>query len=104
MKKILVRVAEERDLETLKKHLIVVGELTGECFACRHVGIDYGREKYCPGCGTEFRYIASRKKATDNNTALLARLAQKRPDLSYVEYQDIKDVTDRQKAREIFKF
>ncbi len=103
MNKIFVRTAQEHDLETLTRHLIVVGELMGECFACRHVGIDYGREKYCPACRTDFRYIASRRKASDNKGALLARLAQKRPDLTYVEYQDIKDVTDRRKARDIFK-
>ena len=103
MKNILVRVAQEHDFETLTKHLIVVGELTGECFACRHVGIDYGREKYCPQCHTDFRYIASRKSASDNNAVVMGRLAKKRPDLVYVEYQDIKDTSDRQKARDIFK-
>ena len=103
MKKIIVRVAQEHDFETLSGHLIVVGELTGECFACHHVGIDYSREKYCPGCKTDFRYIASRHKASENNSGLLARLTQRRPDLTYVEYQDIKDTSDRQKARDIFK-
>ncbi len=103
MKKILVRVAQEQDFDTLSKHLIVVGELTGECFACRHVGIDYSREKYCPECKTDFRFIASRKRASDNNAVLLSRLAQRRPDLTYVEYQDIKGTSDRQKARDIFK-
>ncbi|MGE5280551.1 MAG: hypothetical protein ACM3L6_07410 [Deltaproteobacteria bacterium] len=98
-----IRVAQEHDLETVKKHLIVVGELTGECQSCRHVGIDYGRERYCPECKTDFRYIASRKSAKENNTAVLARLAQRRPDLVYVEYQDIKNLDDRQKARDIFK-
>ena len=103
MKKILVRVAQEQDFDTLSKHLIVVGELTGACFACGHVGIDTSREKYCPECKTDFRYIASRKKASDNNAGLMARFAQRRPDLTYVEYQDIKGTSDRQKARDIFK-
>lgn len=103
MTKIWVRVAQEHEMEELSKHLIVVGELTGECCACRHVGIDYSREKYCPACKTDFRYIASRKKATDNNAGVVARLARRRPDLTYVEYQDIKDTADRQKARDIFK-
>jgi len=98
-----IRVGQEHDLEALKKHLIVVGELTGECQSCRHVGIAYAREKYCPECKTNFRYIASRKSAKENNTGLIARLALRRPDLVYVEYQDIKDLGDRQKAHNIFK-
>jgi hypothetical protein len=98
-----IRVGQAQDIADVTRHLIVVGELTGECQACRHVGIAYAREKYCPQCKTDFRFIASRKSPRENNVALIERLALKRPDLVYVEYQDVKDLIDRQKARDIFK-
>ncbi len=98
-----IRVAQQRDYDEVTKHLIVVGDLTGDCFSCKQFGINYAREKYCPQCKTDFRYIASRKPADANNGALLAKLCQKRPDLTYVEYNDIKDISDRTKARNIFK-
>ncbi len=103
MANIYMRVAQERDFDEVTKHLIVVGDLTGDCFSCRHIGIDYGREKYCPQCKTDFRYIASRKSADANNGAMMSKICRKRPDLTYVEYNDIKEVSDRMKAKNIFK-
>jgi hypothetical protein len=85
-----IRVAQELDYEHISKHLLVVGELTGDCFSCRHIGIDYSREKYCPGCKTA-------------GGSQVARLCQRRPDLTYVEYADIKEIADKQKAKGLFK-
>ncbi len=98
-----IRVAQERDIEEVMKHLIVVGELTGDCFSCRHIGIDYSREKYCPGCQTDFRFISYRSMGLMAPSAQVARLCQRRPDLTYVEYADIKEFADRKKAKDIFK-
>jgi hypothetical protein len=94
-----VRVAQERDFEDIRKHLLVVGELAGDCFSCRHIGIDYAHEKYCPGCRTDFKYMTLRKPLGSASAAQMARLCQKRPDLIYVEYADIKEISDRQKAK-----
>jgi hypothetical protein len=102
-KSIIVRVAQENDYDAIRGHLLVVGELSGDCYACRHVGIDVSREKYCPSCKTDFRYIASRRSPEANTPAVMGRLLRKRPDLTYVEFEDVKDVTDHLKARDLFK-
>lgn len=98
-----MRVANELDYGIVSKHLLVVGELNGDCFSCRHIGIDYKREKYCPECKTDFRYISYRRSPDHIKTAHMARLCQARPDLVYVEYSDVKEIADRLKARDIFK-
>jgi hypothetical protein len=98
-----IRVAQELDYEHISKHLLVVGELTGDCFSCRHIGIDYSREKYCPGCKTDFRYISYRRTGDGAGGSQVARLCQRRPDLTYVEYADIKEIADKQKAKGLFK-
>lgn len=103
MEKVYLRVGQELDYETVAAHLMIVGELMADCFTCRHVGIDYAREKYCPQCGTDFRYMSYRKNADAVKTGMIARLCQKRPDLTYVEYNDIKEIADRRKAKDIFK-
>ena len=36
-----LRVWQECDLQDIEKYLIVVGELSSECFACHKVGIDF---------------------------------------------------------------
>lgn len=98
-----IRFARESDFDEISKHLLVVGELSGDCFSCRHVGIDYAREKYCPQCKTDFKYIAYRKAGSAVTGAQISRLMQKRCDLTYVEYSDIKEIADRQKAKNFFK-
>ncbi len=40
-----------------------------------------------------------RKPLGSATAAQMARLCQKRPDLIYVEYADIKEISDRQKAK-----
>ncbi len=103
MAKYFIRVAQEMDYDEVSKHLIVVGELTGDCFSCRHIGIDYAREKYCPGCKTDFRFISYRRTGDGAGASQVARLCQRRPDLTYVEYADIKEIADKAKAKSIFK-
>ncbi len=98
-----IRVAQELDYDNVSKHLLIVGDLTGDCFVCREIGIDYTREKYCPQCKTDFRFIALRKSADAVKGQAIAKLMQRRPDLTYVEYSDIKDIADRLKAKDFFK-
>lgn len=103
MAKIYVRVAQEMDFDLVEKHLLVVGLLSGDCFSCRQIGIDYASEKYCPQCRTDFRYVTLRKEKEIASAHAIAKLCAKRPDLTYVEFMDIKEVADRKKARDIFK-
>lgn len=98
--KCFIRVAKELDFDEVAKHLLVVGDLKGDCFTCRQIGIDYGREKYCPGCKTDFKYVTYRKPA---DAPMIGRLMRKRPDLVYVEFSDVKEVSDTRKARDFFK-
>jgi hypothetical protein len=103
MAKYYFRVAQVMDYDDVSKHLMVVGELTGDCFSCRAIGIDYKKEKYCPQCKTDFRFISYRKSSLSIKTAQIARLCERRPDLTYVEYDDIKEIDDRLKAKNFFK-
>ena len=97
------RVGQEREYDDVSKHLLVVGELSGDCFSCRAVGIDYRKEKYCPQCKTDFKFISLRKSSSSITTAHLARLCQARPDLVYIEFSDVKEISDRLKAKSFFK-
>jgi hypothetical protein len=103
MTKYIFRFAQEFDYDEVAKHLLVVGDLSGDCFSCRHIGIDYTREKYCPQCKTDFKFIAYRRLSGAVTGAQVSRICQKRPDLTYVEFNDIKEIADRQKAKNIFK-
>ena len=101
MKTSLIRVAKECDIEEISKHLLAVGDLKADCFNCKEIGLNYLSVTSCPKCKTDFRYISSRR----NDRCDIHRmtiLCKKRPDLTYVEFSDIKRYTSVTKAKDIF--
>lgn len=102
MKEFLVRVWQKLNSDEVKQHLLLAGELTANCENCQHLGIDFFKEKKCPQCGTDFKYIGFRKK--DNKAEELfaiKRLKEKRPDLIIVDCEDIKRAFGKSKARDL---
>ena len=95
-----MRTVKEFRLEDVCEHLLVVGELKGDCFHCREVGID-NTAKVCPKCGNEFRYLSYRRPAITLNSQII-NLLKKRPDLIYVEFDDIKKQKSKIQAKDFF--
>ncbi|MDD5617956.1 MAG: hypothetical protein PHG69_02580 [Candidatus Omnitrophica bacterium] len=99
--KVLIRAIKELDLDEVGNHLLVVGDLTGDCFSCKELGLDYSSVKVCPKCKTEFRYITSRR-SPESSLRNLSRLYRKRPDLICIEFSDLKEHKNRDKAKDFF--
>ena len=83
---------------------MIVGDITADCAACRELGLDWGSVKNCPKCGTDFRFIASRltSRLDKNRGSTVKRIKERRPDLTFIDYEDYKEVTGKQQAREFF--
>ena len=92
-----IRVWEEFDLEATGKHLVVIGELKGECFACHAIGIDINLKK-CPSCGVEFKYMGFRRKV---DVSSILRFKNENPDLVYIEFDDFRKVMHKKEARKL---
>ena len=88
------------DIDEIKEHLFVLGDLSGSCNKCLEVGLSDNLTS-CPQCKTEFRYLAFRQPET--NMPKLMRFKETRPDLTFVDYQDFKRITASTKAKEFFK-
>ena len=98
-----LRVWQSADVENVKKHLVIVGELTGDCASCREIGIHYAEARTCPKCGTDFKFIAYRFGADSRNLgATVRRLKERRPDLVCIDYGDYQNATGKQSARDFF--
>jgi hypothetical protein len=99
-----LRVWREMDLEELKKHLLVVGDSMGDCASCREIGLDYKTVKSCPSCKIDFKYVTSRRFESNpgERFQIVKRLIQTRSDLTWVDYDDYKKLTGRQRAQEFF--
>src|SRR3989338_7538545 len=100
-----IRVWQACQVEEITKHLLVVGDVTADCANCRELGIDYGQARQCPKCGTTFRFIASRLTGRlDRNRGVnISRIKERRGDLTFIDYDDYKEITGKQQARDFFK-
>ncbi|MCK4809452.1 MAG: hypothetical protein KAS99_00755 [Candidatus Omnitrophica bacterium] len=93
----LLRVWQEVHLGDLKKHLLVAGELTGQCLNCHKLGINLAA-KFCPGCGVEFKFMGFRRKI---NLSSLARLKKKYAQMTFIDFDDFKKALAKIDARKI---
>lgn len=100
-----IRVWEEKELSDIEEHLLIIGDAFGDCAKCRELGLPYKTVKQCPNCKTAFKYVTSRRFESNpgERFQIVKRLARERTDLLWVDYQDYKNLTGRQKAREFFQ-
>ena len=91
-------------LPEILAHLLITGDLTADCAACRALGIDAYSAKNCPQCGTEFKYAASRRLDTHAGERFqwARRMHEKRPDLILLDYSDFMKAQGQKKARDFF--
>ena len=89
----LIRVWKEIDVSEIEKHLLIVGNVSGDCSNCRELGIDYISAKSCPKCASEFKYISTRSFE-------IKKIKQKRPDLIFIDLEDYKKAAGKIKAKQ----
>ena len=101
----LIRIWQACDIAEITKHLLIVGDVTADCANCRELGVAYASVKYCPKCATDFHFIASRNTGKLNaaRAGTVKRIKDRRPDLTFIDYEDYKEITGKQNAREFFK-
>ena len=90
----IVRVWQDIDLKAVQPYLLIAGNVTADCGNCGEIGLSFDAGT-CPKCGTRFKYAATRIL---NSTKEAKRIKAKRPDLTVVEFQDVKASDARKKA------
>ena len=100
-----IRIWQACEIGEITKHLLIVGDVSADCAACRELGIDYVQSRQCPQCGVTFRFIASRLtgRLDGGRGATVKRIKERRPDLTFIDYEDYKEITGKQNARDFFK-
>ena len=99
-----LRVFKPFEIEDIRQHLLIMGDLVGDCAACRALGIDVYHAKTCPECGTPFKYMTSRRLEAHSGErfSFAKRMEEKRPDLLVIDYTDYMKVLGQKKARDFF--
>jgi hypothetical protein len=93
----LLRVWEELDLQDIEKHLLVVGELSAECFSCHKIGIEI-KSRQCPCCHAYFKYIGFRRKV---DTHYLYKRREEFAGVVLIDFDDFKKVLGKGEARKL---
>ena len=91
-------------IEEVQKHLLIMGDLSGDCASCRELGIDSYTAHSCPHCATPFKYLSSRRLETHpgERFQLARKMREKRPDLILIDYTDYTKAIGHKKARDFF--
>ena len=99
-----LRLWARKELSDVQKHLLIVGDVKGDCASCREIGLDYKTVKSCPQCGTAFHYVTCRRFEShpEERFQIVKRVNQIRTDLVWIDYSDYQKLTGRQRAREFF--
>lgn len=100
-----IRIWQACDVEGIKQHLLIVGDLTADCAACRELGINYQSARNCPKCGTEFMFITARGAGAGNSDrgGTVKRIKERCPGLTFIDYDDYKHISGKQSAHDFFK-
>lgn len=98
-----LRVFQPFDIEEVRQHLLLTGDLTSDCGACKEIGLD-SSSRTCPKCGVTYKYVTSRR--LENNPGerfqWARRMKERRPDLIMIDYSDYSKIMGQKKARDFF--
>ncbi len=83
-----IRVWTSMDLENLRKHLILIDDLYGMCASCKQVGLNYLKDRKCPGCNAEFKFVATRLTRPGEVAKILSRIKQEGLPLTLIDRED----------------
>ncbi len=99
-----IRIWQACEIEEITKHLLIVGDVSADCASCRELGIDYVKAHECPKCGTMFRFIAPRNTGRLDGArgGTVKRMKERRPDLTFIDYEDYKEITGKRQAHDFF--
>jgi len=95
-----IRAYRKIDLNHLKDHLLIFGDLSGSCSKCKELDIKIDAAE-CPQCKTEFNYISFRN--IKSHLPKIQKLNESRPDIIMVDYDDYKKMIGILNAQEFLK-
>ena len=96
----LLRVYQKFDVHEVKAHLLIYGDLSGQCAHCQQMDIKLDLVR-CPACQAEFKYIAFRNIKT--HFPKVQKIREERPHWLILDYEDYTRALGAVKAQEFLK-
>ena|SRR3989338_2634232 len=95
-----IRVYKKLDIDEIKAHILICGDLSASCGKCNAMSLKFDFVK-CPECQTDFKYLAFRN--IRENLPKLQKLSDLHKDITFVDFDDFKRISGAVRAEEFFK-
>lgn len=95
-----MRVYKKMKVEEIKPHLLIYGDLGGQCANCNKMDIKLA-DTHCPECKNGFQHIAFRNIKT--HLPKVFKLLEERPGLQIIDFEDYHKSAGASKAEDFFK-
>jgi hypothetical protein len=86
--KAYIRQWNQFSIDDVKNHILLIDDLYGTCGKCRQLGLSYLKDKICPGCKTEFRYLATKMQTPAELAKLLNRIQSENLSFTVIDRTD----------------
>jgi len=98
-----IRVWQEIDVSTIKKHLMLIDDMYGSCANCKKIGLNYLNDSTCPQCNTTFKYLATGLKNPGVISKILARIKSDSLPFTLIDRDDFERASAQDAAGNLFK-
>ncbi len=98
-----IRVWEKFSVSEIASQLMIIDDLYGTCGKCKHLGLNYTKDKVCPQCGTKFKYLATNLKTSGDIAKVLARIEKDGLDFILIDREDYNQSKAKDAVKDLFK-
>lgn len=96
----LIRIYQKNDVNQIKPHLMIWGDLSVSCAHCQKMEVPRDAT-HCPSCQTKFHYITFRQ--VKSHIPKIHKLMKTRPQLTIIDFDDYSHALGSSKAQDFFK-
>ncbi|MBF0386108.1 MAG: hypothetical protein HQL27_09620 [Candidatus Omnitrophica bacterium] len=96
----LIRIYGLLDSKAIKPNLLIYGDLSAACAKCNKIDLKLDNAN-CPGCNTEFKYIAFRNVKV--HIPKIHKLLNEKPHIKIIDFDDYKRNEGASKAEDFLR-
>ncbi|MCR9142275.1 MAG: hypothetical protein NXI24_08480 [bacterium] len=97
-----VRVWQTLNVSDVRQHLLLVDDLYGSCGNCKQLGLNYVKDTQCSGCGTIFRYLATKLRNPADVAKILGRIKKESLKLTVIDRDDFERAEAKDAINNLF--
>jgi len=97
-----MRVYREFEPDEVKKNLLIIDDFYGTCGNCGQLGLNFTKDKSCPGCKTTFTYLMTKLKVPGDIAKILMRIKSDGLALTLIEKEDYERASARDALGDLF--